>query len=230
MKNTFIFLMFIFFWIFSDAQTYTLKDICTNQTKVISTDFKEHANNSFYLRLLNNENKVLDSLVYEGLMWKGTIEFLTSSLIKIRLPLKGGLGSFYEKIIFIVSCKQQLVEGLNVISTELHEYHDMDKIEIKEEYEAQPIFITKNNKLVLKEKYKLLSNSQIDSSWENDCSFIYSDSLKIFYTHTLDLSNIRVRNKKINGNFFAILMQRYNYLFYNKKWYFWDENNRLYRD
>lgn len=203
------------------ATDYQLVDQLNGKQFSIRVEFLINPNNNFNLFLVDGKN-ILDSLCYDGLLYEGIVsELENKNWLKIKLPLKAGMGTYLEKTILIQSHNGKLNESLHITSR-LDQSHS-------KELEAYKVNLNlQHNKMSLKESTTYKGQNE----WELDKLLYYDSEFKVFCSSLKTLTGVKVHllNDEVVGKYPIIEMKNYTYVFVDEKWYMLGDNNILYPD
>ena len=205
-----------------------IMDGCKEDLFYIEFSFNENLNNLLIINLINNGEQV-DRIQYEGLMWREQVQLIGDQRLQIELPLRGGMGIHWRRIIILSVCEGKIVESLNIISTEISDHPQMAR---KEEYRIDYSNLTDGKALTLYETHSSEFSSTDIESWSDTIDLKFNVDDQFFYSReNTEIKDAKIYNTKklISGYFHSIITKRYTYLFVDEKWYVLNENNVLIR-
>lgn len=184
---------------FSYKKSYSIYDLTSKEEAYLlyQNNFPQQQIVKLYL---SSDSRIVDSIIYDGLLLEPNIYKRDSFFLEVTLPLKAGLGHFLEKTILLSVDGEKLSEALNIITK--------DELTVNKDIEDYNVEFTINGyNASLKEYFTKKKENILIDSFFMESMLNYSDKEKIF------------TNRKIENDQPVVVLRHYEYELIDGKWY-----------
>ncbi len=184
------------------SQQFELFDIQTHEPLAVEVIYKD-IKGSVVILLKNNDSTCLDSIFFEGLLWRNTAKPAFDQTLILTFPIRRGVGHFYAKLIAIQVSRGKFIQTCHLIYREELKFPRIDpKLEtyrVKYEYEEK-------GQVNLSVTFQLETQDGKKENWREDFEIPFNQKEGIFSNFTFSLKNavIYQTSESITGQFFGV--------------------------